>query len=73
MVVVVVVVVVMMVEVQGGGGSAGGGGGDGGGPLDFCPLGSSPVLIGEANLFPRLVSGLFFASLLGKCLEQMRW
>ena len=39
----------------------------------FALLARGPGLIGEDNLFPRVVSGLFFASLFGKCLEQTRW
>ena len=39
----------------------------------FALLARGPGLSGEDNLFPRVVSGLFFASLFGKCLEQTRW
>ena len=39
----------------------------------FALLARGPGLIGEDNLFPRVVLGLFLASLFGKCLEQTRW
>ena len=40
-------------------------------PLSFLP---SWLEGGEDNLFPRVVSGLLFASLFGKCpMEQTRW
>ena len=42
-------------------------------PRFFAHLARGPDLRGEKNLFPRVVSGLFFASLFRKCLEQTRW
>ena len=39
----------------------------------FALLARGPGLIGKDSLLLRLFSGLFFASLFGKCLEQTRW
>ena len=39
----------------------------------FALLARGPDLRGEGNLFPGLVSGLFFTSPFRKCLEQTRW
>ena len=39
----------------------------------FALLARGPFLIGEANLFPRVIVGSFFALPFGKCLEQTRW
>ena len=39
----------------------------------FALLARGPFLIGEANLFPRVVVRSFYASPCGKCLEQTQW